>query len=76
MTRLTQKTVAAKNKTFTETYAYLANLSNSNYTTQLVRELNFNSGVGGVKTLSYTYDANGNIKTVKEGSSEVASYVV
>ena len=74
LTRLTQKTVAAKNKTFTETYAYLANLSNSNYTTQLVRELNFNSGVGGVKTLSYTYDANGNIKTVKEGSSEVASY--
>lgn len=39
-----------------------------------MRELNFNSGVGGVKTLSYTYDANGNIKTVKEGSSEVASY--
>ena len=39
-----------------------------------MRELNFNSGVGGVKTLSYTYDANGNIKTVKEGSSEIASY--
>ncbi len=75
LTRLTQKQIAAKYKTFTETYAYLSNLSNSNYTTQLVSELQFNSGVGSAKTLTYSYDANGNIKTIKEGTTAIASIV-
>ena len=59
--------------TFTEWRYYHSNLTHSGYTTQLVKKLEFDTG-SRFSTLEYSYDANANIKTVTNGTSELASY--
>ncbi len=71
--RLTERKQQGQYRTFTETYEYHPNLTSSGNTTQLVRKLEFDTGTQ-VSTLEYSYDANANIKTIKSGASEVASY--
>ena len=71
--RLTERKLQGQCRTFTETYEYHPNLTSSSCTTQLVRKLEFDTGTQ-VSTLEYSYDANANIKTIKSGTSELASY--
>ena len=70
--RLTERKLQGQCRTFTETYEYHPNLTSGSCTTQLVKKLTFTGGAA--KTLEYSYDANANIKTVRNGTSEVASY--
>ncbi len=73
LSRLTEKKTATRCKTFTESYAYAANFSDSSYTTNLVSEFTFDSGSSN-RSLNYGYDANGNITSVSEGIYLIASY--
>ena len=73
LSRPEYRTLEGPKCTFTEAYEYLPNLTSSSYTTQLVRKLEFDTG-SQVSTLEYSYDANANIKTIKSGTSELASY--
>ena len=72
LNRLKERRLVGQCRTFTEMYEYLPNLKNGSYTTQLVKKLTYTGGTS--RTLEYGYDANANIKTIKSGTSAVASY--
>ena len=72
LNRLKERRLVGQCRTFTEMYEYLPNLKNGSYTTQLVKKLTYTGGTS--RTLEYGYDANANIKTIKSGTSTVASY--